>query len=151
MGSRLIVSGTGNNNYEPDREITRAEFATIVVRALGLRAGSGTSQFPDVTNNSWYAGFIQTAVEYGLINGYETGNFGPNDAITREQAMTIIARAMNQTKLNTSFSSDQIALTLEAFTMVPLRQSMPKQRLLLVSKTESSGRTAPRSNRSNDQ
>ena len=116
MGSRLIVSGTGNNNYEPDREITRAEFATIVVRALGLRAGSGTSQFPDVTNNSWYAGFIQTAVEYGLINGYETGNFGPNDAITREQAMTIIARAMNQTKLNTSFSSDQIALTLEAFT-----------------------------------
>ena len=116
MGSRLIVSGTGNDNYEPDREITRAEFATIVVRALGLRAGSGTSQFPDVTNNSWYAGFIQTAVEYGLINGYETGNFGPNDAITREQAMTIIARAMNQTKLNTSFSSDQIALTLEAFT-----------------------------------
>jgi hypothetical protein len=115
MGSRLIVSGTGNDNYEPDREITRAEFAAIVVRALGLRAGSGVSQFPDVTINSWYAGSIQTAVEYGLIFGYETGNFGPNDPITREQAMTIIARAMIQTNLNTIFTAQQIATTLGAF------------------------------------
>jgi len=115
IGSRLIVSGTGNDNYEPDREITRAEFAAIVVRALGLRAGSGVSQFPDVTINSWYAGSIQTAVEYGLIFGYETGNFGPNDPITREQAMTIIARAMIQTNLNTIFTAQQIATTLGAF------------------------------------
>ena len=108
MGSRLIVSGVGNSKYEPNRQITRAEFSTILVRALGLREGTANSKFPDVMNNQWYSGYVQTAVEYGLITGYQNGNFGPNDAITREQAMTMIARAMKLTKLNTAFASEEV-------------------------------------------
>ena len=108
MGSRLIVSGVGNGKYEPNRQITRAEFSTILVRALGLREGTANSKFPDVTNHQWYSGYVQTAVEYGLITGYQNGNFGPNDAITREQAMTMIARAMKLTKLNTAFASEEV-------------------------------------------
>ncbi len=52
MGARLVISGVGNNLFEPDRDITRAEFAAIVVRALGLKSGLGTNPFHDVANNA---------------------------------------------------------------------------------------------------
>jgi len=52
MGARLVISGVGNNLFEPDWDITRAEFAAIVVRALGLKSGLGTNPFHDVANNA---------------------------------------------------------------------------------------------------
>lgn len=94
MGARLIVKGTDDNMYEPELDITRAEFATMTVRALGLLPGTEPSRFWDVDSNEWYNGYIQTATEYGLITGYEVDEFGPNDKIIREDAMVIIARAL---------------------------------------------------------
>ena len=91
MGSRTVVTGVGNGNYEPDRNITRAEFAAIVIRAQGLNTGMGSSSFTDVASDAWYYGYIQTAVGYGIIDGYGDGTFGPRDTITREQAMTMSA------------------------------------------------------------
>jgi hypothetical protein len=71
----------------------------------------GSSSFTDVASSAWYYGYIQTATGYGIIKGYDNGTFGPNDTITREQAMTMIARAMTITKLNSSLSaSDASAL-----------------------------------------
>ena len=115
IGSRMIVSGVGSNNYKPNRHITRAEFAAIVVRALGLDTGMGTSSFTDVNSSAWYCGYIQTAAGYGIIAGYGDGRFGPSDTITREQAMTIIARAMKITKLAPSLTASQIAAVLSKY------------------------------------
>ncbi len=106
MGARTIINGVGNNMYEPDRGITRAEYAAILVRALGLNIGMGTNNFVDVTASDWYYGYVQTAVGYGLIYGYGDGTFGPTDTITREQAMTMIARAMKITGLGYDLASD---------------------------------------------
>jgi len=99
MGSRMIIAGTGNGKFSPDRDITRAEFAAIIVRALGLGAQDGPSAFTDVKASDWFNGAIRTAVEYGLLSGYADGAFRPNDKITREQAMVILARAMAVTGL----------------------------------------------------
>ena len=99
MGSRLIVNGSGNGLYQPDQDITRAEFAAIVVRGLGLRVVTSERSFSDVSAKDWYYAFIQTAYEYGLINGFEDGTIRPNDHITREQAMLIISKAMKITQL----------------------------------------------------
>jgi len=107
MGSRMVVSGVGGDNYQPDRDITRAEFATIMVRALGLEAGVGDNGFSDVKTSDWYCGYIETAVSYGLITGYSDGTFRPNDQITREQAMTIIARAMGITELEATLTASE--------------------------------------------
>ena len=109
MGSRLVLTGVGDNNFAPDRDITRAEFAAIVVRALGLKPGLGKSAFSDVKAADWYAGYVGTAVSYGLITGYANGTFGPNDRITREQALTILARAMKLTGLEVSLGSGEAA------------------------------------------
>ncbi len=108
MASRLVVSGVGNGKYEPERNITRAEFAAIMVRALGLAPQTGTAAFSDVSVGDWYCGYIDTAVSYGLILGYGDGNFGTNDNITREQAMAFIARAMTITKLSPDLTQSQL-------------------------------------------
>lgn len=127
MGSRMVVTGTGNNNYTPDIDITRAEFAAIMVRALGLELGSGVSGFNDVSESDWYCGYVKTAASYGLITGYTGGAFGPNDKITREQAMTIIARAMTITKLDTSIDASDASSLLAGFKDVSSVSSYAKE------------------------
>lgn len=116
MGSRMVVTGYDADTYKPDADITRAEFAAIVVRALGLAVGTGASDFRDVNAADWYCGYIQTAASYGLINGYGNGAFGPNDKITREQAMVIIARAMELTGLKKNLTESEVSGTLATYT-----------------------------------
>lgn len=115
MGIRMIVSGTGDGMFEPGRDITRAEFAAILVRALGLRAGTGSNKFTDVNSKDWYCDYIKTADEYGLISGYGNSEFGPNDRITREQAMTMTARAMKLTGLNSGITEGDISILQAGF------------------------------------
>ncbi|OPL08859.1 MAG: hypothetical protein AVO33_08040 [delta proteobacterium ML8_F1] len=115
MGSRMIVSGVGGNHYEPDRDITRAEFAAIIVKALGLKPDLGKNKFNDVHPASWYCGYIETAVSYGLIKGYGDGTFGPDEDITREQAMVIVAMAMKLTKISPNLTEDQTTNLIEVF------------------------------------
>jgi hypothetical protein len=115
MGSRMIITGVGGNRFDPGRNITRAEFAAVVVRALGLPTGVGDTKFPDIEAGEWYAPFIETAVSYGLITGCGDGLFHPGDAITREQAMTLVARAMNLTGLEQILTPEDIAALLSAF------------------------------------
>ena len=125
MGSRLVIDGigvddAGDNNFAPDRDITRAEFAAIMVRALGLKEADGTTEvssagasgsnaFKDIKESDWFSGYIKTAVEYGLIKGYDDGTFKPSNDITREEAMAIIARAMKWTGLKSEFRADELA------------------------------------------
>ena len=114
MGSRLVIDGSGkdgdgNINFSPDSQITRTEFSAIIVRALGLREGLGAESFSDEETDDSFIGFVKTAVEYGLIKGYDDGTFKPDAQITREEAMTIIARAMKWTGLKTEFEADELA------------------------------------------
>ncbi|NCB50252.1 MAG: hypothetical protein EOM54_00015 [Clostridia bacterium] len=116
MGSRMVVTGTGNGIYEPERSITRAEFAAIIVRALGLAQGTAESSFGDVTVTDWFNGYVDTATSYNLITGYDSASFAPNDTITREQAMTILARAMKLTGLSVSLTDSEVSALLAGYT-----------------------------------
>ncbi|WP_378046558.1 S-layer homology domain-containing protein [Cohnella cellulosilytica] len=104
MGSRMVVNGIGDNLFGPDRSITRAEFAAILIRGLGLRPNSAAGNFSDVKTTDWYSGAIGTAYAYGLLNGYEDGSFRPNESITREQAMRMLSQAIALTGLQTGAS-----------------------------------------------
>lgn len=115
MGSRMVIDGVGNNLYEPDREITRSEFTAIIVRALGLKPGTGSNPFTDVSTTDWYYEYIQTASEYDIISGYGNGKFGPMNRITREQAMVMIARAMTITGIEVELTADDIDALLAGF------------------------------------
>lgn len=102
----LIINGVDNSNFAPDKDITRAEFSAILVKGLGLmRPGTGKDTFTDVTKDAWYYDAVSISYEYGLISGYEDGTFKPTDKVTREQAMTMIARAMQITGLDSEMAA----------------------------------------------
>ena len=109
MGSRLVVSGVGEEKFEPDGDITRAEFAAVVVRSLGLMCpGTGKDAFSDVLKGTWYYDAVSIAYEYGIISGNGNGEFGPMDKIKREQAMAMVLRAMKITGLKLEFNEGEM-------------------------------------------
>lgn len=95
---RGIVKGVSDTAFEPDRNVTRAEFVTMIVRALDLPIQTYNNSFSDVAASDWYANNIETALQNNLITIYDT--FRPNDLITREE-MTKMTVAAWQTKNST--------------------------------------------------
>ncbi len=89
------INGYADGNFKPDQNITRGEFSALVYRILGLTTAKDGVIYDD-TDSHWARDIIATMSlpeGYGMLRGYGDGNFGPNDAITREQAVAIIARA----------------------------------------------------------
>ena len=99
MASRLIVFDW--NAFDPNKAITRADFAEYIVRALGLyRDGSKyINRFSDVYENGDRTLAILIASDYGIIAGHPDGTFRPDALISREEAMTMYQRAMKITNL----------------------------------------------------
>jgi hypothetical protein len=85
------ISGYPDGAFKPDSQITRAEFATVLVKAFKLQQQSG-KVFSD-TAGHWAKDYIATASAYGIVNGYDAATFGPNDLITREQMAVMIVKA----------------------------------------------------------
>ncbi|MEN1762218.1 S-layer homology domain-containing protein [Anoxynatronum sibiricum] len=94
MAARLIISNP--NTFEPDQPITRGEFAQYITKALGIYRIDElkTTRFTDVSKEDKLFNAITVATEYRLISGYPDRAFKPNDQITREEAMSMYARAM---------------------------------------------------------
>ena len=94
MAGKLIVEGVAANAFAPDRSITRAEFATLLIRSLGLAANeNGSAPFHDVRASDWFADAVATAAEAELVNGDPDGSFRPNDNVTRAEMSAMIVRA----------------------------------------------------------
>ena len=85
------VSGYPDGSFKTDATITRAEFATILIKAFKLTPQSG-KVFSD-TSNHWAKDSIATAESHEIASGYEDGSFGPDDLITREQMAAMIVKA----------------------------------------------------------
>jgi hypothetical protein len=93
LASRLVVDGKSTNRFEPDQQVTRAEFTAIVMRSLGLAPQSGTLPYRDVTASDWFAPVVAAANANGLISGYEDQTFRPNAPISRAEATAILNKA----------------------------------------------------------
>ncbi|RXJ01692.1 S-layer homology domain-containing protein [Anaerobacillus alkaliphilus] len=96
LGSKYIVQGKANGKFDPIATTTRAEFATLLTRSLGLSTtATYKGQFSDVKGTEWFAKDLMAAVEAGIIKGHANGTFGYNDPVTREEAAVMITRALN--------------------------------------------------------
>lgn len=97
MATLGYIKGTGDGtHFEPNRCITRAEFATLVTRFASAKAPSTGSAFEDVPADAWYASAVRAASAWGWIGGYNTTTFGPNDNLTRAQAAAIANRMLGR-------------------------------------------------------
>ena len=89
-----IISGKSNTQFAPADNVTRAEFAKILVNAIGINVSDYNGEFEDVKASDWYAPFVSAAVKNGIILGAD-GRFMPNQNITRQDMAVMIQRALN--------------------------------------------------------
>lgn len=95
LASLGMIEGVGNNLFEPERSITRAEFTTIAMRFTnGILEGENI--FPDVNPGDWFYDYVVGSIQYGWINGYPDGTFGPNNTITRAEVTAIVNRMLGR-------------------------------------------------------
>lgn len=90
------INGYSDGSFKPDNTVTRAEFAQILVKAMGIPAADNGKIFADTVNH-WGRESIATAYAAGIINGYGDNRFGPNDLVTREQIAAMVVRAAKLT------------------------------------------------------
>lgn len=89
--SKGFISGYKDGSFQPNGNITRGEFASMMARYMGL--ANGTKQFTD-TADHWASGAIAALAEAGIVNGYKDGSFAPNGELTRAEAVQMINTAL---------------------------------------------------------
>ena len=114
LAARGIIDGKSDGNFDPEGSMTRAEFATIVVRALGLTPAD-TGAFVDVASTAWYAPYVGAASTYGLINGVGEGRFNPDGTITRQEAAVMVSRAAELCGMDTEMDTAAVRNMLAQF------------------------------------
>lgn len=103
LAAKHIVTGVDERHYEPNRGITRAEFVTLIMRAVeqagnasdiaAAPSGTAANPFKDVAPGQYYTQQVADAAALGIVNGYG-GAFRPNERITREEAVVALIRAV---------------------------------------------------------
>ncbi|MFL0554314.1 S-layer homology domain-containing protein, partial [Paenibacillus barengoltzii] len=97
LASKDILAGSMDGNFHPTTQVTRAEFVSMLVRALELKADPNevsVISFQDVPAGSWYEEAVKIATSKGLISGYSNGTFAPDQPITRAEIAVVLAKAL---------------------------------------------------------
>lgn len=94
-----IIAGYEDGTFQPERQVSRAEFARIAVRALGYTEAqaklyTGNTKFKDVASKHWASGYINLAVSRGILSGDPQGTFRPNDKITVAETLSVFVRGL---------------------------------------------------------
>lgn len=93
-----IVQGYKDGTYQPKADITRAEFAKLLIESLGIgsaaNAAMGKVSFSDVSSTHWARGYINVASGQGLLKGYPDGTFQPGKQVSHAEALTMLVRAL---------------------------------------------------------
>ncbi|MBQ8524079.1 MAG: S-layer homology domain-containing protein [Clostridia bacterium] len=94
-----LMNGITETRFEPNGNLTRAMFITILGRLAGAEE-SESNKFPDVKKGKWYSGYVGWAVDSGIVTGYEDGTFKPNKALSREEMAACIYRYVEYMGIN---------------------------------------------------
>ena len=101
LAKRNVIKGNADGTFNPSVDISRAHFATMLVRALELEAQSTSTPFVD-TKGKWYEQDVQALYEAGIINGTSATTFSPDRKLTRQQAALIMARVLRYAGVETT-------------------------------------------------
>ncbi|MFC4809962.1 S8 family serine peptidase [Paenibacillus sp. GCM10023250] len=110
LANRLLVDGTSADAFSPKLQVTRAQFAAMLTRALGLPIRAG-APFTDVPANKWYAGEVGAAYEAGLIQGIGNGRFQPDGLIARQDLALMLERAAALLRLKLDVAAEHASFS----------------------------------------
>ena len=89
-----LLYGKSATVIDPNGDMTRAEMAAIINRSFGCYAKADISKYKDVSKDKWYFEDVAMAVQMGTYNGRSNSSMAPDAPITRQEAMTVVARAL---------------------------------------------------------
>ena len=92
------VNGYPDGTFKPDQAVTRAEFATLLVKGLGMENPAAAANFSDVKTTDWFYKEVAVASAAKLMNGTGDSQFRPNDPMTREMAVKLVANYLQLTE-----------------------------------------------------
>lgn len=119
LAARGIINGKDGGLFDPSATMTRAEFAAVITRGLGLLTNpqplAVNEQFLDVKANDWFYPFVYSAASYGIVKGVSDTAFDPNSKISKQEAAVMITRAAGLCGLSTSRGETEIRNTLAQF------------------------------------
>ncbi|MBQ7039217.1 MAG: S-layer homology domain-containing protein [Clostridia bacterium] len=121
LAERGIISGMDERNFAPFNTMTRAEFATICVKTLGIEPVYA-DRFSDVSKDDWYYPYVASAFDFGIIKGVSEDEFNPNGTITLSEASVMVSRMAEKCGKNTNAGENEIMFVLsqfEDYTLVP--------------------------------
>lgn len=102
------VNGKTATEFDPDGQVTRAEFTKMFVSLLGIEGDAAEVKFVDCGADDWFTPYVAKAVASGLVNGVSETEFAPDSTITREDVCTIIGRYLAST---TEIGEGELAFT----------------------------------------
>ncbi len=107
--ARELFVGTSTTEFSPNLPMTRAMFVTVMGRLLNIDEADYTGTvFSDVKVGQWYSPYVQWASQNGIVKGYGSGIFGPEDKITREQMAVLILRFAEYANIELAVESSGI-------------------------------------------
>ena len=96
LSQKGIIEGVGRNMFAPDNRLSRAEIATMLMRIADVEESDEPCNLTDLSENDWYYKTVNTAVNNGLITGYEDATFRGANAVTRNEFIAIVARILSK-------------------------------------------------------
>lgn len=116
MASKHLAFGMSENEFAPDVEITRAQFATMLQRILELPLETPANpRFSDVPKSAWYYSSVEAAAKAGLVVGNGDGTFSPEAKITRQEMAAMVVNAMKLSGKSVSLTNAQVSAELAKF------------------------------------
>ena len=108
-----LMQGVSTAKFLPNGSTTRAQLAAILWRLEGSPAPVSVAGFSDVADGAWYAEAVRWAADSGVVKGYDSKHFGPDDAVTREQMVTILYRYAQYKGYDVSIGEDTNILSFD--------------------------------------
>jgi hypothetical protein len=94
LAARNIAKGMPNGSFAGEKQITRAEFITLIVKTFNLSVDNATSNYTDVKSSDWYYNAVSSANAFKLVTGFPNGEFKPNAPITRGHMAIIVEKVL---------------------------------------------------------
>ncbi|UQZ83223.1 Endo-1,4-beta-xylanase A precursor [Paenibacillus konkukensis] len=114
--AKLFVLGKGEDTFDPESYITRAEYPTILLRVAGLMNKNGQSSFTDVGAEDWFNRSVSVAAQMGIVNGLADGTYAPQATMSRIEAMTMAGRLLQALGRVGDISEEEADQALAGFT-----------------------------------
>lgn len=107
LAGRGIISGIGDSKFAPDRNVTREEFAKMLVEAFGFKDEAAATDLADVPEDAWHYKYVASAQKYGIVNGIGNNIFGVGTNITRQDMAVMAYRAAKAANIRIKIINDE--------------------------------------------